>query len=284
MKDRLGNFGDVLFGLLLAGILGAYAAIVGHFVTDRGINASTKLTTMWVQIGPLFQFVVILVLWAMQARVVSKLFVDNVLYFICYSVMLYFLFGWVMVEAVLPLSLTQFHNMPDLSVLATSPAPLISYSFWSLLILAVGGLAYHWFELSNLERYEAARDCLLIAGVAIVISFIGNASLKLSTPLDAMMLIALGLGMRGIFLLGDGWAAKKWATKAQMEHHDRLNLAGAALMLLCGLGWAITIAVDQHARAVLVFWECDLIVVAVASWLLFKQLRARRHSDPLIAS
>jgi len=45
-----------------------------------------------------FSFIVVSALWALPARVISKLYVDHVLFTIGYILMLYFVFGWVMLE------------------------------------------------------------------------------------------------------------------------------------------------------------------------------------------
>jgi hypothetical protein len=158
LKDRVGCFGDVLFGLLLAGIFAKYVGMIPHLM-EHGKSGSipSAKQMMWVYWSAYFEFASVACLWALQARVVSTLFVDHVAFIIGYVFVLFFVFGWALIEGVIPWYVDSSQFKEGWSLIVVSPTTLLSGCLALLLFLAIGGLTYHWFKLNKFERYERVR-------------------------------------------------------------------------------------------------------------------------------
>lgn len=243
MKDRLGSFGDVIFGLLLAGIVAAYVALFAHLLAThaKGPSAAFGITQLlWISTMPIFQFIVTSLLWVLQARVITRLYVDHFAFILAYLGFLYFLFGWSLIEGVVPqlVALLSFKVLPQQGIVGAG-ALLICACFCMLLVLACGGLAYHWFLISKFERYEAVRDCVVIGAGAVCTWAVTAHPEVIKTPVDLMFLIVLLGALRMILAkYADQYAVEVWGSSEQREHQERVAFAGVVLMAVLAMSLA----------------------------------------------
>jgi len=270
MKDRIGAFGDVVFGLLLTGIVASFSTIVVRAIKENGaVDAHLSILSL-LQIS-IFDLLVVIFLWSLQARVISELFVDHFLFIIGYMSMLYWLFSWVLIEAVIP-SLEGVKNVAQIDLqFALMPAGLISASFISLAIIAAGGLAFSWFPFAKFQRYERLRDIVVIVAGAFVVGT--SASLNLSDLrfpiLFSIVPIAIVVRIIISFTL-DQWALDKWGSTEEKSERKRMELAGYVLLVLLAISSLLTTLLFSYFRGHFAFYVFPISGLLIAVWFIRK--------------
>ena len=263
MRDRLGNLGDVVFGLFMAGIVAnAIAAFIPHSHSNGGMPSSSMSLALQTS---LIEFIVIIIFWALQSRVISALFVDHFAFLVGYSVMLYWIFGWILFESIIPAVNASIRAPIGLPLRVDSAAFLICMAFVSLLCLAIGGLAYHWSVIGNYRRYERLRDIsMILVGVIVTALFIIYQP-KIGLPLNLLFIIALAFVFRvGIGMSMDKWAALKWGTTVEKFKKARVEFAGIVLTVFFLVTYMIFVVNGAYNNGKLILFAPAAVVLVYA--------------------
>lgn len=285
MKERLGNFGDVVFGLLLAGIVASYVGPLEHLVSAMKAHVSPSISpndVQWMAMAPILQFIIVCIFWALQARIISRLFVDHVAFILGYLGVLYFLFGWVLMDAAIQgLLLATGIGKIDFPI-AMAPALMISTAFAILLFLGIGGLTYHWSEISPLRRYENLRECCFVALSAALAGWVVIQPAIIQQPFDALLLLALLITARFIMAMFlDPWMTKRFGSLDERRHYAKVLFAGSVLMLFFGLLFTVLFASAPHVLPTALIWVGCIFFIAIALLTVVQGYRAVKKLPPV---
>jgi len=279
MRDRLGSFGDAMFGLILAGIVASYVAFLRELIAHHPVASLATTPLPWIEAATVFQFIVVSVLWALQARIITRLFVDHVAFVAGYLAVLYFLFGWIMMEGAIP-ALLQITGLPTLTLPITVGSSLmIGASLGCLFLLGLGGLSYHWFELTNFARYECGRDCAMVAlGAAITILVAAWPGL-IQSPVSFMILISLVILARILLVTLDGKVLNWWGCDKEKRHQAKLIFAGSVLVFVFAICYDGLMYSQPAFRGSMILSLSGAAVLVASVINFWKQLHLARTVD-----